>query len=283
MPALVRSARLLVNDWQMDEALAQLDFAQEYDAKYAEARLVKGQMLIAQKNFAAGRAELEEYLRQRPQDADAKKLLDLCARGKPDDPAVLIAVAEVFQRQKMPGLTFRLLQDFQQSFEARKPLVALYQKQIEATWPGLGNRLRLERDGQFRLNLHHFKQVAALDPLRGMQLHWLSLEQCDRIADLSPLRDMPLTTLNLGGCGLVSDLTPLQGMPLTTLHLNGCGRVRDLTPLKGLPLTELSLANCGQVSDLTPLHGLPLKSLNLGDCGQVSDLTPLQGLRLDFA
>src|SRR4029077_1771993 len=169
------------------------------------ARLVKGQLFIAQKNFAAGRAELEQYLRQRPQDAEAKKLLDLCAREKMDDPTFLIAVAEVFQRQKMPGLTFRLLQDFHQSFEARKLLVPVYQKQIEATWPGLGNRLRLERDGQFRLNLHHCKQVAALDSLRGMQLNWLSLEQCDRIADLSPLRDMSLTTLNLGGCPLVSD------------------------------------------------------------------------------
>jgi len=280
VPALVHSARLLANDWQMPEAVAQLEFAQEYDAKYVEARLVKGQMLIAQKDFAAGRAELEEYLRHRPQDVDAKKLVDLCARSKPDDPAFLIAVAEVFQRQKMPGLTFRLLRDFQQSLEARKPLVALYQKQIEATWPGLANRLRLERDGQVRLNLHHSKQVAALDSLRGMQLHWLGLEQCDRIADLSPLRDMPLATLNLGGCGLVSDLTPLQGMPLTTLHLHGCGRVRDLTPLKGLPLTVLSLGNCGQVSDLTPLHGLPLTSLSLSSCAQVSDLTPLQGLRL---
>jgi len=41
VPALVRSARLLVNEWQMEEALAQLEFAQKYDAKYAEARLVK--------------------------------------------------------------------------------------------------------------------------------------------------------------------------------------------------------------------------------------------------
>ena len=63
MPALVGSARLLANDWQMSEAAAQLEFAQEYDADYAEARLVKGQMLIAQKEFAAGRIELEEYLR----------------------------------------------------------------------------------------------------------------------------------------------------------------------------------------------------------------------------
>jgi serine/threonine protein kinase len=280
VPALVHSARLLANDWQMTEAVAQLEFAHEYDDKYVEARLVKGQMLIAQKKFAAGRAELEEYLRHRPQDAEAKKLVDLCARAKPDDPAFLIAVAEVLQRQKMPGLTFRLLQDFRESLEARRPLVALYQKQIEATWPGLSNRLRLERDGQVRLNLHNFKQVAVLDSLRGMQLHWLSLEGCDRIADLSPLRDMPLATLNLGGCGLVSDLTPLQGMPLTTLHLHGCGRVRDLTPLQGLPVAVLGLSNCGQVSDLKPLQGLPLTTLNIALCGQVSDLTPLQGLRL---
>jgi serine/threonine protein kinase len=282
VPALVHSARLLANDWQMDEARAQLDFARQYDAKYVQAQLVKGQMLIAQKDFAAGCTELEQYLQQQPEDEEAKKLFDLCSRGKSDDPAVLIAVAEVFQRQKMPGLTFRLLNDFRQSLADRKPLEALYQKQIAASWPGLGRRLRLERDGQFRLNLGFHKEVAALDPLRGMQLHWLSLEQCDRIADLSPLRDMPLTMLSLAGCALVSDLTPLEGMPLTSLQLTSCVRVQDLTPLRDLPLTSLNLHNCRQVSDLTPLRGLPLRSLTLADCGQVSDLTPLAGLPLTW-
>ncbi len=281
VPALVRSARLLVNEWQIDEALAQLEFAQQYDAKYAEARLVKGQIFVAQKNFGAGRKELEHYLRDRPHDADAKTLLELTVRGKPDDPVVLFALAEVFQRQKMPGLTFRLLRDFQQSYEDRKRLLQLYRKQIESSWPSLGNRLVLEQDGRFSLNFGNCKQVASLDALRGMQLHSLSLEECDRLTDLSPLRGMPLTTLNLSGCALLSDLGPLRGMPLTALMLARCGRLQDLRPLQGLPLGELNLAFCVQLSNLGPLQGLPLKTLSLNGCDQVSDLAPLRGLPLN--
>jgi serine/threonine protein kinase len=280
VPALVQSARLLANDWQMEEASNQLEFAQKYDAAYVDVRLVKGQMLIAQKDFPGGCNELEQYLRQRPEDAETKKLFELCTRGKPDDPAVLIAVAEVFQRQKMPGLTFRLLKDFQRSYADRKSLETVYRKQIEASWPELGNRLRLDRDGQFRLNFASRQQVAALDPLRGMQIHSLNLDRCERISDLSPLRDMPLITFSMIGCSLVSDLSPLEGMPLTALTLANCVRVRDLGPLHGLPLTSLNLMGCREVTDLTPLHGLPLQILYLNDCGQVSDLGPLQGLPL---
>ena len=38
----------------------------DYDAENAEARLLKGQVLIVQKEFVKARQELEGYLKQRP-------------------------------------------------------------------------------------------------------------------------------------------------------------------------------------------------------------------------
>src|SRR5262249_28309698 len=154
---------------ELEKALVQVDFALEYEPNHAEARLLRGQILIAQKHFAEGRAELEQYLKQRPKDADARKLADLC-EGKSDDPTVLFAIAEVFQRQMLFALARSLLDDVSRQVEARKPLLELYRKQIEAAWLGLGTGLTLEPDGQFQLGLGA-KQVTTLEPLRGMQLN----------------------------------------------------------------------------------------------------------------
>jgi tetratricopeptide (TPR) repeat protein len=273
VPAFVQSARLMANDGQIDKSLKQIDVALEYDSKNIDARLLKGQIFIAQRDWKAGRIELEAYLKQR-KDADASRLLELCVIGKENDSTVLFSLAETFQKQKVFGLATGLLQDVEKTVKARQPLLGLYQKQINEAWPGLGGRLGLQPDGQFRLNLNTATQVASLEPLKGMPLSILILVRCDRIRDLTPLRGMPLTSLDLTLCGQISDLSPLQGMPLYSLILIDCVRVRDLTPLHGLPLKTLDLRGV-EVSDLTPLQGMPLTSLNLSLCSQVRDLTPL--------
>jgi serine/threonine protein kinase len=280
VPALVRSARLLGGEGQLPEALEQVNFALDYEKSNEEAKLLKGQLFIAQKNWPAGRRALEQYLEQRPQDSQAKKLLELCSTGKTDDPTVLFAVAQVFQQQKAPGLAVHLFKDVERSVKARQPLWPVYYKQIEETWPGLGGRLALESNADFKLSFANCKQVAALDRLKGMELNVLDVSGCERLADLTPLQGMPLTWLSLSGCNLVQDLRPLRGMQLTTLNLYGCRQIHDLTPLQGMPLAWLSLHGCSRIQNLTPLQGMPLNALNLLGCGGVQDLTPLQGMPL---
>lgn len=114
-------------------------------------------------------------------------------------------------------------------------------KQVEAAWPGLGNRLEMDKDGKYSLNLCDCKQVADLTPLKGLPLTTLNLQSCGQVQDLAPLKGMPLTSLILKNCGKVQDLTPLKGMPLTTLELEGCGQIQDLSPLRGMPLTEVTV------------------------------------------
>jgi hypothetical protein len=258
VPALVRSARLAANERQFADALDQVNVALEYAPDHADARLLKGQLLIVNQRFAEARAELEQYLRQRPADAEAGKLLELCGRPQPEGVNNLLAMAQVFVQQQHLALADGLLMEYgPNSFEARKKLEELFQKQVEAAWPGLGNRLTMDTAGTCRLNLRGCTQIASLDPLAGM----------------------PLTSLDLGGCSEVQDLAPLKGMPLTWLDVGYCGQVQDSTPLHGLPLTWLNLQGCGQVQDLTPLHGMQLKSLNLWTEG-VRDLTPLEGMSL---
>ena len=295
-PLFVRDARLSAEKRNLDYALDQVNVALDYDADLAEALLVKGQIYIVRKDFAAARRELEQYLQRRPDDKDAARLLEL-ARGRPGDSSVAAALVDVFVRQGVFGLA--------EQMETNKGhLFGLYQKRINAAWPGnLGNRLTLA-EGKCQLDLNFCPQVKDLSPLEGMPLDRLLINQSGGVWDLRPLAGMPLTHLELHGCGQVRDLTPLHGMPLTRLNLTSCREVRDLTPLKGMPLTWLSLRDCAacerpgalrgikltyldlsacrQVSDLGPLQGMPLSGLSLWDCHGVRDLTPLRGLPLTW-
>ena len=278
VPALIAAARVVANEGQFKEALEQIEVALDYDSGNADARLLRGQIRLGQKKWEEAHDDLAEYVRQRPSDAEAKSLAAASAKAKADDPASLLAVASVLQRQRAFGPAGPLLADAQRTMKERQALLGPYQKQINAAWPGLGSRLTLTKSGQFDLNLNEVAHITSLAPLKGMPLQRLSLIYCDRIQDLSPLQGMPLVYLNLYGCRQVQDLTPLQGMPLTFLDLTSGDRIEDLTPLRGLPLSYLHLAS-PLVEDLTPLQGMPLRDLALAG-ERLHDLTPLQNIKL---
>ncbi len=277
LPALVQTARVLTNDQLFREAIDQANLVLGYDPGNADALLVKAQARLGQKDFAGARADLEEYLRQRPTDRQAQQLAQLCAQDKIDE-SVLFALAQVLQQQRSFGAASPLLRVVAEKFRAREKLLPMYQKQINDKWPGAGGRLRLWANGQFALDFLQFQRVNSLESLKGLPLDRANFEGCRQIIDLSPLQGMPLTWLNFRDCHQVQDLAPLKGLPLSWLSLQGCGQVQDLAPLQGLPLTFLNLRDCRQVQDLTPLAGLSLNQLNLEDCKQITDLTPLKKL-----
>jgi serine/threonine protein kinase len=283
VPAMVEAARLAVEKQRFDNALTQLNVALAYDPEYGEARLLRGQVLIVQRDFAHARQELERCLARQPADRSTEKLLMLCSRARPGEEATLLELAYVFeQEQKMPALAEGLLKPIApSSAEARTRLLKLYQERIENRWKGAGNRLVVDPAGIFQLELWgHGGVVNRLDILQGMPLTALNLDACSGVEDLTPLKGMPLRTIYLRGCSGVRDLTPLKGMPLTgLLCLDGCSGVQDLTPLKGMALTGLSLGKCGLVRDLAPLKGMLLTELDLDQSG-VRDLSPLQGMPL---
>jgi len=281
VPAFVQSARLSVQRKEFAEALGQLDVVLKADEEHAQARLLKGQILIVLKDFSAAQAELGRYSKLNRTDADAQELAALCRKGKPEDIATLYALADVLGRMKASMLAEQLVLSAGSHIAAKKKLLAVYQQRIEADWPGLGKRLSLdEQDGTFVLNLAGQKQLINLAPVQGMPVSTLDLSACDRVRDLSPLQGMPLTALDLTTCAEVSDLTPLQGMPLRTLKCGWCRRLTDLTPLRDLKLTTLSMPGCGGIRDLTPLQHVPLRVLEIWDCSQAQDLKPLHGLNL---
>ena len=282
VPTLVRSARLLADEGDVDEARRQVELALGYDGNNADAHLLKGQLFVSEKKWDPGRAQPAQYLKLRPGDSDAQKLLDLCARGNKADTAFLVEVAEVFQKQKLYGVGSRLLKDVQATVKEREPLLALYRKQIEKAWPGQGKQLSLEPNGRFRLNFEGFKALASLDPLRGIPLNELSIGSCPRIEDLSPLRGMPLASLQIGSCERIRDLGPLEGMPLIWLNADYCPEVRDLGPLKGMRLTYLNISNSNLIQDLEPLRRMPLERLTLPEGSGFRDLEPLRGMPLTY-
>jgi serine/threonine protein kinase len=281
VPALVHSALLLANQGQHDEAWTQVELALNYEPGHAAALLRKAQLQMARKNWPAAEPLLAEYLRQHPRDADARKLAELCAARDPNDPTALLAAAAVLQRQKVYGLANLLLQELERKRELLKPLLATYQKQIDAEWRGMGKELRLDESGRFVFALHYgVKGVRNLDPLKGIPLSRLVIKQAEEIKDLAPLKGMPLDSLEMRNCRQITDLAPLEGMPLRRLMLADCRVLIDLGPLRGMPLRELELHECDKIQDLTPLQGMPLTRLSLRGCGLVGDLKPLRGTRL---
>lgn len=276
LPAFVGAGRQLANEGKFSEAQKQAEVALVYDPQNSAAQLLKGQILIAQKDWIAARTELTQYLRHEPKDEAARTLLELSQKDN-QDPAVLFAMTEVLGTQKLYGLAGALVKDIQDGVATRAPMLQLYQKQIEDAWPTLGNQLRLGANGQFSLNLVGKKQVASLQPLKNMRLHKLYVSDCANLNDLEPLRDMPLAVLDLINCVHIHDIRPLQKMPLTELYLQGT-QVADLSPLQDKPLARLQMNSCRNVADLSPLQGLPLQYLELTACFQIADVRPLCGL-----
>ena len=279
VPALVRAARLAINERQFDDALKQVELALAYAPENTNALMLKGQLLIGRQDFARAQPELENYLRHRPNDKDATDLLALCLGGKPDDLPTLLAIARVFQRQQVYGLVDGLLGKYgKNSLEARNQILRMYREALEKEWKGQGNQLQIDPMG-LHLKIGSGQDVGDLSPLKGMPLTTVSLSGCKQLTDLAPLRGMKLTSVDLYFCPQVSDLTPLRDMRLTALNLADCGQVRDLTPLQGMPLASLSLYRC-QVQDLSPLKDMPLATLDLFGCGNVQDLAALKGMPL---
>src|SRR5262249_6320233 len=104
VPALVKAARLGVVQRDYQNALDHVNLALAYPPEDTDALLLKGQLLIVQREFAAARTFLEKYLSQKSSDAEAKTLLVLCQKPHPDDEATSLAFARIFNQQQAYGL-----------------------------------------------------------------------------------------------------------------------------------------------------------------------------------
>ncbi|MBY0526403.1 MAG: protein kinase [Gemmataceae bacterium] len=259
VPALVKAVKLMIAEGDVDAAMAQANVAVGADPDHPEARLLKGQLLLAYRQFAAAEEELTEYLRLRPGDTEARKLLELARTTRSEDVPALFRLAEELTRQKRYSLAERLTVAGKDLAKSRDELLTHYRMQVDAAWPTLklGNKLTMDSRGNLQLDL-------------GLQ---------DTIRDLSPLRGIPLKSLGIGGLE-VRDLSPLQGMPLDGISAHACKQLRDLKPLQGMKLTWLDLLGT-PVEDLSPLQGMPLRHLNLKYCQQLRDLAPLKGMKLE--
>ncbi|MGE3803178.1 MAG: tetratricopeptide repeat protein, partial [Gemmataceae bacterium] len=282
VPVFVEAAHAAVQRQQFDQALVQISMAVEYDPEHAEARLLKGQLLIVKGDYVKARRELSRYRNLVPDDETVSQLIDICRSGQPGDAAIAAQLSDVLRKQKAIILAASMV-------DSRDKLMEIYKQNIDAAWPGLSANLKMDKDGTCTFRVPSPSQdpkrvirnrITDLSPLRGIRLTELDLHGCDKITDLAPLQGMPLEALNLTDCSNVVDLTPLAGMPLRALRLGGCARVKDLTPLTGMPLTYLELYGLVLINDLSPLHEMPLTFLSLWRCGQIKDLSPLEGMPL---
>ena len=288
VPSYVRAAKLAIQERQFEDAYTQAELALNFDPDHAEARLVKGQVLIVRQEYAEARSELEKCLKLRPDDIDAKQLADGCTKAHTDELQRLLHFVDLFTHQKSYALADGVTGTYSDNAtEGRKKLhqklLEIYRKRIDKAWPGLGKSLALRPQG-FVLN---FARLSIKD-------------RADDVTDLSPLQGLPLDELDVKGCA-IRDLSPLAGMRLTKLTVNNTGgQIRDLSPLKGMPIEHLGILGC-PVSDLSPLTTMKLKSLSISptpegletlrslkelswldvrNADTIADLSPLQELPL---
>lgn len=237
-PMFLTDAHRSIAEKKIDYALAQVNVTLDFDPELTEAWLLKGQLLIAQKNFDEAKKCLAEHLHRKPDDADAQKLVELCDRANPDDATVLREFSETLTRQRAYTLAEVMMLYAGDFKDSRQHLFKLYRGRLDVAWPGAGANLAIDGDGSIFMDLHPFRDVVMdLGPLQGMKLNSLSLAGCNKVADLTPLTGMPLRSLDLGTCKKVTNLEPLAGMKLETLNLpptvgKGLNVVRNIRSLK---------------------------------------------------
>ncbi|MBY0522823.1 MAG: protein kinase [Gemmataceae bacterium] len=276
VPSLTKAIKLMIAEGNVDEAMVQAKAAVDADPDYAEARLLKAQLLLGNREFAAADQELARCLELRPNDAEARKLVELCRKTKPEDASALLVLSEELSRQKRHALADRITKTAQGMVKSREELLGHYRKRIDGAWPGLGGRLTVDQEGRFHLNLYACTEVRDVAPLQGMKLTSLLLG-FTQVRDLSPLKGMPLTKLELRNLGGLRDLSPLKDMPLSTLEMPDCHSLQDLTPLRGMKITKLAIWGSSQIRDLTPLEELPLKEISVGGC--LANPAPLRSIK----
>jgi hypothetical protein len=273
VPAFVEAARLAVQQKQIDNALAHVGVALDYDPDHAEARLLKGQLLLSRNDFSAASLELDRYLKLRPEDAQTAQLAHLCAHADTDLPSVQADIGNLLVRQNQPLLAV----GFFRSNEKRLPV---YTQQIKKAWPDVNAaRLYLDKDSKLCLVLRETREEKFLDlsPVRGIPLSTINLA-FGKAHDLRPLQGMPLTSVSLTGLPHLKDLSPLKGMALQEIRISITG-IQDLEPLRGMPIHTLSFdAGLGGMVDIDPLKDMPLTRLVL--TAPVRDLSPLKGKHL---
>jgi serine/threonine protein kinase len=283
VPSLVRAAKLLIAENQMDDALAQLNTAVGFDEAEPESRLVRAQLLIANQEYAAARIDLEACLKNQPRRDEAKNLLQILRDARKDDKLTLLAFAEELGRQHVPLLAERITRSAEKLMTSRNELLQVYQVRVEAAWPGQGRNLTLDGNGKYHMNFPvEYNGVSSLEPLRNIPLSSFALYHGRKIIDLSVFKGMPLTDFVFRNSP-VSDLTPLEEARLERFDMNNGPNVGDLGPLKGMPIKTFSV-NCQfnqeRLSDLSPLRDMPLTRLDLGFCRKVADISVLKGMRL---
>ncbi len=298
VPAVLEAARFAVEQRRFPAALTQANVAVDSDPDHAGARLLRARLLIARKDFPAAHAELEKFLRLRPEDAAGTRLRELCRQARADDTRSVAALADAFLEQGEVVLAAHLV-------GARDRQLALYRKRIDRAWPKAkaSEFLKMDRNGNLSFEIFTHPEMTDLEPLRGIPLTRLRVydrhvgRPWRKLRDLDALRGMPLEYLSLNSCLYVTDLTPLSGLPLKQLHLQAHGPLRDLKPLRGLKLTAFSLSpwpgghgsppltHVLHSSELNVLRQMPLTSLALhsqdvGRLSFVSDLPHLTHLDL---
>lgn len=270
-PALVSKARqhAAAKEWQ--EAARNIDLALRYDHKLAVAHLLRGQLLVHERQWAQSSASLAEYLRLSPGDEEAHHLAGLCDEAaQTETSAVVTAIADRLVRMGMGPLAEDL-------FARGQERVEVYRKQLELAFPGCSSRgFWADKDGLLYLDgLRERQDVIDLAPLTGMPIVRLRLART-KVIDLAPLRGMPLTDLDLSGTQ-VKDLGPLSGAPLVALNVSGT-RVERLDALSGMTLEDLDIS-ATNVADLSPLQGAPLRVLRAGR-SQTNSVLALAGMPL---
>src|SRR5262249_55094170 len=153
----------------------------------------------------------------------------------------LLALADIFYAQKAPLLAERMTRLAEGLATSLREKLALYQKRLNAAWPGCQ---KLEPDGR-----------------GGLSFGFGYFGDKSRVRDLAPLKGIPITDLNLDGCKEVRSLEALRGMKLRKPNMRECS-VDDLGPLRDMPLESLAIALCTRALDLEPLAKLPLKWLD---------------------
>ena len=268
-PALLAQARELSQQLRFADGIPLVDVAIGFAPGDPQPLILKAQLLVALKRRPEAMAVLDAALAFKP-DADAAELRRLCADPSTDAEGKLAEVLVRMGARAMAG-ALNLAAD-------QRAAIAI--AQLRKAWPTLlASSVHAQSDGTLALNLPASDlRIDSLEPLRGLPISSLVINDQEHLRDFGPLHGLPLTTLIARGTG-VRDFAPLRGLPLRRLSLCWYERGFDLEYLRGarLELLDAPGSNC---KDLAALTGMPLQELRLYGCNQLTDISALKSMPL---
>ena len=280
-PDFINYANILIDEYNFDEALIEIDTALSLNSESDYYWQLKGNMHETLLDFSKAHAAYKKALEINPTNNSANDSYalysELIKKKKTFSDLSVIELNRIIslmvkQKRNPESVKYAIHIENKNKINLEK----VKDKLKNSRFKNIPYKLKLTNDGLISLDFGD-KEINNIEDLQGLPINQLIVKS-NSIDNISPLKDMPLIQLRLNYFK-VSDLSVLKNMPLKHLQLNDCSNVSDISSLKGLKLEHFCIPGT-LITDISVLKGMPMKRMILNN--SIEDISALEGMSLTY-